>query len=476
MKHFFFMFVVTAVGSAAAIAVPFWGVMLYYSFATLRPQYLWEWSLSQAPQLRWSLTAGLVAFVATLVNLGTILRTFRSNKVLILLMVYAFLMMMSLLSAYNPRVSAYWAQEYGKVFVMALVATLVIQRFWQVRAMAVMIALCLGYIAYEVNFLYFTQGGRLDIYHHGYGGLDNNGAGALIVLGLPFIYFLATSPVGRWANARRAFCIVLGLVLLHAVMMTYSRGAMLTAVVGLVWLLLHHRPRLQAIGVTAMLTCAIMVMAGKEIRERFESTADYQTDASASSRFDSWAAAWHIVVEHPVLGVGIRNANAYSQNFGADLAGRTIHNQYLQIAADSGLPAAGVYITMILVGLYGLGRARRRCVHAEMQFLHGPDPDADSPHDRDELVARARDAGGLCMALQTALMMFSFSSIFLSVELVELPWLLLVLAGILPAAVDRRLRGLGMDSDEEDEDEVFTPDPPKKFGPPAAELPERLAA
>lgn len=472
MKHFLIMLAVTLLGSAAAIAVPFWGVMLYYGFATLRPQYLWEWSLSQAPQLRWSLTAGMVAVVATLVNLPSILRTFRGNKVLVLLMVYTVLMLLSLLTAFNPKVASYWAQEYGKVFLMALVATLVIQRFWQVRAMGIMIALCLGYIAYEVNYLYFVEGGRLDIFHHGYGGLDNNGAGALLVLGIPFAYFLATSPVGAWSTARRIFGGLLGLAILHAVMMTYSRGAMLTAAVGLVWLLVHHRPRFHAAGMSVVLAGAVLFMAGDEIRDRFLSTADYENDESALSRFDSWEAAADIALAHPILGKGVRNSNAYSQNYGADLAGRTIHNQYLQIAADSGIPAAGVYITMILIGIVGLSRARRRCFQAEQAFENGPEP--TGPHDRDELVARARDAGMLCLGLQTSLMMFSFSGLFLSVELVEVPWLLIVLAGILPAAVDRRLEGLGLNDDDEDEDR-FEPTPPRKFGPPS-QLPERAAA
>lgn len=475
MKHFFLMLAVTIVGSTVAIAIPFWGVVMYYGFATLRPQYLWEWSLAQAPQLRWSLTAGLAAFLATMINLPTVLQTFRANKIMVLLMVYAVLMMMSLLTAYDPKVSTYWALEYGKVFVMAFIASLVIQRFWQVRVMGVMIALCLGYIAYEVNYMYFMQGGRLDIFHHGYGGLDNNGAGALLVLGLPFVYFMATSPVGKWSTARRIFGIVLGLAILHAVMMTYSRGAMLTGVVGLTWLVLHHRPRFQAVGISIFLSAAVMLMAGQEIRDRFESTSNFENDPSAISRFDSWSAAWGIIVEHPLLGTGIRNANAYSQNFGADFAGRTIHNQYLQIAADSGLPAAGVYIAMIVVGFIGLGRARRRCIKAEARYRDDDLP--DGPFTREELIARARDASVLCVSFQTGLLMFSFSGIFLSVELVELPWLLLVLSGILPAAIDRRIRGLDMDRDEEDQgDDVFTPEPPRRVGPPEQQMPERVAA
>ena len=458
MKHFLFMLAVTLLGSIAAIAVPFWGVLLYYGFATLRPQYLWDWSLAQAPTVRWSLGLALVTIVATCINMSDLLRSFRLNTVIVLLLAYASLMLLSMLTAYDTSKAFIWAEEYGKVFLMACIATMVVQRYWQVRAMAVMIAVCLGYIAYEVNYMYFLNGGRLDIYHHGYGGLDNNGAGALLVLGLPFVYFLAVTPVGKWNASRRIFFCVLGLVLLHAVMMTFSRGAMLTAALGIIWLLIHHRPRFQAAAVMGVLCVAVMFMAGDEIRERFISTADYQSDESAQSRFDSWEAAWNIALDNPLLGKGIRNSNDFSQNYGADLAGRTIHNQYLQIAADSGIPAAGIYITMIGVGIFGLRMARKRCLDAEQDFEDGPEP--RGPHTREELVSRARDGATLCLAIQTALLMFAFTSVFLSVEMVEVPWLLITLSGILPAALDRKLRGLAEPDDDQDgDDDGYAPPP-----------------
>lgn len=473
MKHFLLMLGVTVFTSIVATAVPFWGVMLYYGFSTLRPQSLWAWALADAPQVRWSLTAMLIAVVATLVNLPTLLETFRNNRVLVLLCAYGVIMLMSMLTAFNPDTSWYWAQEYGKVFVMFVIATLVIQRFWQVRAMAVMIVLCLGYIAYHFNAMYFLESGRLDIYHIGFGGLDNNGTGSLLALGIPFAYFLAMSPVGKYANARRVVGIIIGLLLLHAVMLTYSRGAMLATAAGLIWLIVKHRPRIQAAAFSMMLIVVIGMMAGQEIRDRAMSTTDYENDASAMSRFDSWSAAWGIVWEHPVLGKGIRNSNEYSQNYGADLAGRTIHNQYLQIAADSGIPAACLYIAMLGLAIYGLGKARRRCIKAE-QYFEG-DPNPKGPHDQRELTDRAKDAGLLCLALQTGLLMFSFSSMFLSVELVELPWLMLALAGILPMAVDRRLEGLGYHDADRVRERVFTP-PPIHHAPKAKPTPMRKAA
>lgn len=455
MKHFLLMIAVTLTGSVAALAAPFWGVMLYYLFATLQPQHLWAWSLSSTPTVRWSLLAGAVAICAFLLHLPTIISTARTNKVLGLLLAYAMVITLSVLTAFNPKIAQYWLEEYAKVIAIAVIASLVVQMLWQVRALAFMIALSIGYIALEINHLYFTQGGRLDIMHDGYGGLDNNGAGALLALGLPFAYFLAVSRVGRWVMPRRLLGAFLGLLMLHAVMMTYSRGAMLAAAAGVVWVVLHHRPRKQAVFAALALSLVVGVMAGPEIRDRFTSTAQFQTDESAQSRFDSWGAAWRMAWDNPVLGKGIRNSNQYSENFGADMTGRTIHNQYLQVAADSGIPAALIYIAMLALGIWGVHLARRKV----LRFHRNKSDRLDHGQH-----AQLDEAAALCLTLQAALMMFTLSAMFLSVELVELPWLLIVLAGVLPMAVHYFLDAFEEDlvADEQAavQDEQQDPPPP----------------
>ncbi len=62
------------------------------------------------------------------------------------------------------------------------------------------------------------------------------------------------------------------------------------------------------------------------------------------SRFDSWKAGWLIASDYPVLGAGVRNADLLSHRYGADRIGRAIHSQYIQIAADSGFPCAGILL------------------------------------------------------------------------------------------------------------------------------------
>ena len=86
-------------------------------------------------------------------------------------------------------------------------------------------ALSLAYIAYEVNALYFGSG-YLGISQNGYGGLDNNGAGLMLAMGVPLCLAVWDTLRSHW----RWFFLALIPVLIHAVLMTYSRGAMVSLI------------------------------------------------------------------------------------------------------------------------------------------------------------------------------------------------------------------------------------------------------
>lgn len=429
MKQLLFLSVVTLLGGAAALQTPFWGVLLYYGFAVLRPQYLWQWALPV--EVRWSLVAAMIVLITFLLNFSRVLAGARFNRVLGLLLLYGLLIMMSMVTAFDPAVAQAWGVEYAKIMLIAVIASLVIQHLWQIRAMALVIFLCLGYIAWQINALYFFQGGRLDIFHHGYGGLDNNGAGLMIAMGLPFAYAVATCHYGRWKPQIMAFGAILGGCMVHAVMMSFSRGAMLSACVGMAWLLWHHRPRGQAMVMAVVLIMGVSIMAGPEIRDRFMSTTNFSTDYSAQSRLDSWAAGWQIAWDQPLLGHGIRNSNHFSRNYGADFHGRTIHNQYLQIAADSGIPAVLVYIGMVGLAIVTAGRCRRRCLD---YLSKNESQEPDEPR-----ISHIVQAEKICLAVQASLVIFAVDSMFLSLEMFELPWILLVMAGVLPKVLDEAL-------------------------------------
>ena len=428
MKQVTFLSLMTVLGAVGAMQTPFWGVLLYYTLAVLRPQALWDWALDGS--IRWSLLAAIITLVSFWLHLSRLITRSAFNSMVTLFILYSLLVMFSMITAFNPQIAQGWAIEYAKVMVIAVIASMVIEHFWQVRLLALMILLMLGYIAWEINFLYFFQGGQLNIYHYGYGGLDNNGAGLLLAMGVPFAYCFAMSPVKGWLRWWPPVAALMGLILMHAILMTYSRGAMLATALGIIWVLIHHRPRWQSGAAAVGLVMVLSVMAGPQIQQRFLSTAQYKTDASAQSRFESWVAAWQIAWENPILGKGIRNSNQYTRNYGADFQGRTIHNQYLQIAADTGIPAVALYLLMLGFGMFNFRRGRLMC------------RDALKDTQDDEVKRHIRHASQVCLACQASLLIFIFDSMFLSLEMFETPWLLLVMAGVLPRAMQTHLDGL----------------------------------
>jgi probable O-glycosylation ligase (exosortase A-associated) len=421
MKQTIFMIVFTLIGTAGVFVVePFLGVWVYYLFAVLRPQFMWEWSLPLG--VNWSryvALATLLALVAAKLGLlslpqrnpgeGTRARTFGlAHSCVAAFAVWVFLCYF--LAPYhnpNPMGSEWLFVEYVKIFLMFFAATALVWRVQQVWQLFVLIGVSIAYIAYELNYLYFVNH-YLAIWKRGYAGLDNNGAGLMLAMGVPVCLYLWEG-MRRWYRWAILACIP---IIVHAVLMSYSRGAMLSLLVACPFWLLRSRRRTQ-VGLFYLLAAlAVPVMAGKEIQARFSTIEQHEVDESANSRRGSWAAAARMANEYPIFGVGLRSANLLSHRFGADMEGRTIHSQYLQIAADCGWVGMLLYLGMYLALWLNVRRTFR--------LVRGR-TDED-----------ARRAYAIAAGVEGAAIVFCFGSIFLSLEVFELPYLLLLLAAQLP--------------------------------------------
>ena len=434
MKHFLFLTVLTAAGGVLGLASPFWPLLAYYVVAVLQPAVIWDWALSGMPEVRWAmLTAGLL-FVSVLLHGKTLIRDARPSPVLLAALGFAGWVLLSGMTAYDVGIFQSWFVEFAKVLLIFSLGSLIVTRWWQVRLLALAAAGAMTYVALSINVMYLFENGRLDVFHHGMLNLDNNGVGSLLAIALPLTYYAALNraplnPPSRWV-LRVAGVLAAGLMA-HAIVMTYSRGAMLAAVIGIGWLAARHRPRAQAGGLAVLALLGALMMAGPEVRDRFWSTTEFQQDESAQSRLQSWDAAWDMIWSRPLLGVGMRNAQSYTHNFGADLPGRTVHNQYLQIGADSGVPAVLLYLAVLGLAMARVGHIRRVSQLALREAIEENDTRA-----RD----RAIDAERMTLALQASLASFVVSAMFLSVEVVELPWLILMLAAVTPEAARHRFQ------------------------------------
>jgi O-antigen ligase len=250
--------------------------------------------------------------------------------------------------------------------------------------------------------LYLFQN-NLNIWMEGYGGIDNNGAGLMLAMGIPLCIFV-------WEGTRRWWRWIFAAslpFLLHAVLMTFSRGAMLTLVLTAPLMYLRSRSKGYATVAALCGLAALPFMAGKEIRERFFSIGTYQMDNSAQGRLSSLRAGLSIALENPILGVGPRNANLFTFEHGADRENRTIHNLYLQLAADGGFVASGLYVTALVTFWRGVRRLRRS--------VGSGDTDDD------------RRTAAIANGLECAMAVFVTGAMFLAVDVFELPYLMVLL-------------------------------------------------
>jgi probable O-glycosylation ligase (exosortase A-associated) len=226
----------------------------------------------------------------------------------------------------------------------------------------------------------------------------------MLAMGLPLTIY-AWEAIKGWTRWIFAATVPL---LLHAVLMTYSRGAMVSLLVASPVILLRSRRRWQFLAMAVAIASIIPILAGKEIRDRFFTLQKYSSDDSANSRFASWGAAIRIANQYPIFGAGLRNSNLLSYEFGADEEGRTIHSQYLQTLADTGYPGLLLYLTAI-------GSAFTATVRSRRALRRRTDPEA--------LQMRSMLSG-----IEGSLVVFCVGGAFLSIEVFELPFLLGLLA------------------------------------------------
>jgi probable O-glycosylation ligase (exosortase A-associated) len=415
-KQLIFMGLATLAGTVGVFVIsPFWGVAVYYLFSVLRPQFMWEWSLPR--DVNWSYYVALATIIASVFELfgarlgGSAREGSESPRHLRAahkwVLVFGGWIAVTYATALNQDVAYLTFVEYLKIFVMFAASSILIRTVHQVWWLFVLAGCALAYIAYEINFFYLVNG-QLRIFHHGYGGLDNNGAALMLAMGVPICFFIWHG-IRQWWRWAFLGCIP---VLLHAVLMSYSRGAMLSLVVVAPLILFRSKEWAKGALFAAALGLMIPILAGPEIQNRFFSIQEHEVDASAQSRRDSWMAAMRMANDHPVFGVGIRNANLLSQSYGADVEGRTIHSQYLQIAADNGFVGLALYLVMQFAAWQSLSGCRR---HAAAQ------PEAEG-----------RLTLAIANGVECALCVYWFGSLFLSLEVVELPYMLLLLAAQLP--------------------------------------------
>ena len=346
MKGLLFTYLLTFLGVSGSVFSPFYGLLAYVALAILKPDFLWQHSITNG---RFSLIVAMAMLLSWLFrgcgnwNLG------KGRPIVMLFSGFWLWCVMLACFADSPPHAWTFVEGMAKILLPFLVGVTCCNSVRDLKSLAWVIVICESYVCLEMNQYYFS--GYNFLYFIGFAGYDNNVAAVGIVATLGVAFFLFLNTEYFWQKAILGFCMAL---MLHAILFSFSRGAMLSTGIGMAlsFFLIKKEPThylLFAIGLLATI-----YLAGPEVRERFMKTFETKRgryEESAQSRLDMWKDCYVVFMEDPIFGCGPDHWPIRArQDFGhTDVT--EAHNQWIQTATETGVPGivmlGGFYLLCI---------------------------------------------------------------------------------------------------------------------------------
>jgi probable O-glycosylation ligase (exosortase A-associated) len=247
----------------------------------------------------------------------------------------------------------------SKIFLMSVVAACALQDTKRLRFMLLATALSIGILGVKGGLFGIATAGQ----HRVFGPpdsfiADNNAFALACLMAMPLLLGFARQEANR--RLRLAWYGAAGLTML-SVLLTYSRGALLGAIVLVMLLVLTSRRKYAAALVGAITVVAAMAFVPEHWFERMESIGAYQEDRSAMSRLNQWMFAINLAWEYPLTGGGF---GAFDRDLFLRYAPEPDdvyngHSIYFQILGEHGFLGLGVFMALLVAALLSLRRLRR---------------------------------------------------------------------------------------------------------------------
>lgn len=337
-------------GAAVAIFFPVIGLFIYAGFSVVRPQMIFGWAGD---------LTGMSFYVGVAMLIGWALKGFgnwqfgRAKPLVVLLLCYFGWYCLSAAFAPNSDLAWTMVKERSKVVLPFMVGMTMLDTPVLVRRFAWLVVLGHGYLGYEMNITYL-QG-----YNKAADGLlgDNNSLAISMVAALGPAVFLGFSARQWWL---RGLAFASAALIMHTVLLTFSRGGMLAMLItgAVVLVVMPKRPGyLAALVVVAALAVRF---TGPQLEARFMTTfaSPEERDGSAQSRLELWRDCLTVMQAHPVLGVGPAHWPSIAAEFGWP-PGKQAHSTWMQLGAETGVASLiFLFSFYMLAALWGLRLAR----------------------------------------------------------------------------------------------------------------------
>src|SRR5262245_13730387 len=342
------VFAVVLLSLPTSFRRPFVGMLVFSWLAYMRPQDLcwsfvrdmrlsfyvaiamllgwWAHERGRRPFARWDVRSRLLLTMVVLVSIS-----------------YAF-------ARVHTDYSNRYYIEFLKIIVVALFTTGQVDSRQRFRALVWTIAACLAFYGVKGGLKGVLTGGTPIL--RGPGGMleDNNDFALALVMNVPLLWYLGHNeralPYVRSATRIGVFLTVV------TVALTHSRGGFLALVGTALWVAWRSGRLFRAVAGLGVAALAFFTLAPADVLKRLGTIGDTH-ESSTAARLTSWSTASRMITDNPIWGVGLRNFQYRYLDYALvrpDESTTTYvaHNSYLQIWAENGSLAFGVYFVLLL--------------------------------------------------------------------------------------------------------------------------------
>jgi putative inorganic carbon (hco3(-)) transporter len=343
VKGLLFTFALTYGGAVVSLINPFYGFLVYVTFANLKPDALWWYSIPQGNYSRIVAVAFLIGWLmhgAGSWNFGR-----AAGSVGAFLFFWVWILIGALIS---PNHDVAWNQliSLSKCYLPFIAGVTLIDSVHKLKQLAWVLVATQGFLAYEFNLLYYTTYFIPNEWM--FASLDNNGIAITMVTSTGLALFLGMHSPKWW---QKAAAFGMAALMAHVVLFSMSRGGMLALGItgAAAFVLIPKRPVHFLMLLAAV--AVVIRLAGPEVQaEFFSSFADAENlDASAESRFTLTRDALDCMFKYPIFGCGMENWGNIAPDYGWP-RGKEVHNTWAQIGAELGIPGF-----VSILAFYGLG-------------------------------------------------------------------------------------------------------------------------
>jgi len=355
---------ITFFGIFAAFNQAFYGLLTYAYWSYANPEEA-TWGL--LPLDRLSYVVGLVVVLTTFLQEK---KLFTANYKNYLIILFWSLCFFSALGYWEHGQTQWQFRFFTRVILITLIISVLVDNKKKIHYYFWAIALFVGLIAAQAG-VKGTLAGQVGDHRNGYVGVIRGGRAFTAVwlcTVIPIAFYMMMAEKRRSLKFLLAF-IFFGDIL--ALILTYSRAGFIGLVCVFIFMLLLAKRKLMGCLMGALL---MFILLGYFIPEeyiyRIETTKNYdvdgeEVDGSAAGRLIAWGSAMEMIRDKPWSGVGFYRSEAQMGNYpdpktGMAVPGKAIHNSFLKVAAELGLPALLLYLFFFGLIYLTLMRIKRK--------------------------------------------------------------------------------------------------------------------